>query len=385
MSKQPSSGSARGRGGPSSSSRNAGARGQAMQPAGARSRQQAAPQPEMDVRLRILNGPGAGTEYAIAGAVVRLGRGEENDIVLDDNNASRVHAEVVRDKKGRFLVRDLDSRNGIFVNRKKVPQAPLAPGDKITIGGTSVEFVRAGAGGGAAAGSSGALGRWLLVAVLVGGIGFVVVLVGSGSNPGGGGAVSMVGTSNVPPIPGGDGLGSGVNGKNPQNVASPPPGSVSLTSLFAPPTGGGKGTPGGNGVDIGRNATTRTTPTPGVPISAGTPVAAAEISSILGEGDRAMSSYKLVDARAYYARAVKLDPTCERCRSKLDKVEANIKQEIDSSLSAGMSYLNTERYPEAQNAFEKVKLLDPDPTSINNGNATRYIEEVKRKMLEQAR
>src|SRR3954465_7947069 len=77
--------------------------------------------PAIEVRLRILDGPAAGTEYAIAGTVVRLGRGEENDIPLDDNNASRVHAEVVRDNGGRYLVRDLGSRNGIYVNRKKVP------------------------------------------------------------------------------------------------------------------------------------------------------------------------------------------------------------------------------------------------------------------------
>src|SRR6185295_9325364 len=94
----------------------------------------------MDVRLRVLDGPDAGVEYAIAGAVVRLGRGDDNDIVLPDNNCSRVHAEVIRDGAG-FMVRDLNSRNGVFVNRKKIPQQrPLKSGDRITIGGTTVEF-----------------------------------------------------------------------------------------------------------------------------------------------------------------------------------------------------------------------------------------------------
>src|SRR4051794_27967363 len=90
-------------------------------PARSPSKPAPAPQPKLDVRLRILDGPGAGMEYALAGPVVRLGRGDENDIVLQDGNCSRVHAEVVRDGSGRFVVRDLGSRNGIFVNRKKVP------------------------------------------------------------------------------------------------------------------------------------------------------------------------------------------------------------------------------------------------------------------------
>src|SRR3954468_9913824 len=92
----PPSGASQGRSRPSN-----GARG------GSAPRQPRAP--AIEVRLRILDGPAAGTEYAIAGSVVRLGRGEENDIPLDDNNASRVHAEVVRDNGGRYLVRDLGS------------------------------------------------------------------------------------------------------------------------------------------------------------------------------------------------------------------------------------------------------------------------------------
>lgn len=305
----------------------------------------------MEVRLRILDGPNAGTEYAIAGPVVRLGRGEENDIVLPDSNASRNHAEVVRDARGSYVVRDLGSRNGIFVNRKKTPQAPLRNGDKVVIGSTTVEFVAIGAGGGAAAseGTGSPLVRWAAVAILALVVGFVGVTIAGGGKKGGGRGVTV---------------GTGGGGE-------PDPGDVSLGNLLA--GGGGKE----GGVGVGRNDSTKPKST-GVALP--TPVQASEgqISNLVNEGDRAAASGKLVDARAYYAQAAKLDPECERCANKLKKVEKEIERKIDAAMSSGRGYFETGRYDQALREFEEVKLLDPDPGSLNNGNATRYIEDIKR-------
>lgn len=64
---------------------------------------------------------------------VRIGRGNENEIVLPDFSVSRRHASVRHDAEG-WAVHDLGSTNGIQVNRVSVRRALLRPGDKIKVG-----------------------------------------------------------------------------------------------------------------------------------------------------------------------------------------------------------------------------------------------------------
>ncbi len=69
-----------------------------------------------------------------------LGRGRENDIPLDDMASSRRHAEIFSAPDG-FYVRDLESRNGVIVNRGKINNAyHLSHGDRMVIGDTLVYF-----------------------------------------------------------------------------------------------------------------------------------------------------------------------------------------------------------------------------------------------------
>ena len=65
--------------------------------------------------------------------VLTIGRGEENELVLDDEFASRDHAEV-RFEGGRYILKDLASTNGTRVNGELVIEKELAEGDRITIG-----------------------------------------------------------------------------------------------------------------------------------------------------------------------------------------------------------------------------------------------------------
>ena len=69
-----------------------------------------------------------------------LGRSRESDIVIDDANVSRRHAEI-RPSGASWTVRDLGSTNGIKVNGRRVdaPQS-LKPGDTIELGTTRVSF-----------------------------------------------------------------------------------------------------------------------------------------------------------------------------------------------------------------------------------------------------
>ena len=62
-----------------------------------------------------------------------VGRDPGNDIVLRDPKASRHHAEIVFER-GFFVMHDLASANGTFVNGKRVRIAPLTDGTTIRIG-----------------------------------------------------------------------------------------------------------------------------------------------------------------------------------------------------------------------------------------------------------
>ncbi|MDR1449175.1 MAG: DUF3662 domain-containing protein [Propionibacteriaceae bacterium] len=80
----------------------------------------------------------------VPGAIV-IGRSHEANITITDPGMSRAHAEIsVQDAPGRrrIHIRDLDSRNGIFVNDEKTAEADLSEGDRITLGSTKL-LVRA--------------------------------------------------------------------------------------------------------------------------------------------------------------------------------------------------------------------------------------------------
>ena len=73
---------------------------------------------------------------------VVIGRSRECDVQLDDANASRRHCEVVQDGAASWSVVDLGSTNGTELNGDRVDRAPLADGDRITVGGTVILFDR---------------------------------------------------------------------------------------------------------------------------------------------------------------------------------------------------------------------------------------------------
>jgi diguanylate cyclase (GGDEF)-like protein len=75
-------------------------------------------------------------EFILPAGKVTLGRKPDNDIVIADESASRLHAEIeFLSADGTFIVRDMDSTNGTYVNRERLegPQ-PLKPEDQIRIG-----------------------------------------------------------------------------------------------------------------------------------------------------------------------------------------------------------------------------------------------------------
>jgi len=68
-----------------------------------------------------------------------LGRHPECDVVIDDGQVSRRHAEIRPTSSGYELV-DLDSTNGVTVNDERVTRTELDPGDRIAVGSMSMSF-----------------------------------------------------------------------------------------------------------------------------------------------------------------------------------------------------------------------------------------------------
>jgi hypothetical protein len=90
--------------------------------------------------LAITAGTGAGQTFTLSmDSATSLGRAKANDIVINDLAVSSQHCHV-RPEDGRFVVHDLRSTNGTFVNDRKVSRHPLAQGDVIKVGETSLQF-----------------------------------------------------------------------------------------------------------------------------------------------------------------------------------------------------------------------------------------------------
>ncbi len=85
-------------------------------------------------------GPHTGRKYRIQWNVVTIGYGEENSIKLDDNAVSLRHAQIER-KDGHFVLYDLLSENGTYLNGKKLLRPkPLNDFDEIQVGLTKLIF-----------------------------------------------------------------------------------------------------------------------------------------------------------------------------------------------------------------------------------------------------
>src|SRR5215218_9112294 len=75
---------------------------------------------------------------------LRLGRSPDNDVVIRDPTVSRHHAEVRGDPLAGFEVADRSSRNGTFVNGRRVSRARIGESDRIQLGFHVFRLVRGG-------------------------------------------------------------------------------------------------------------------------------------------------------------------------------------------------------------------------------------------------
>lgn len=84
------------------------------------------------------------TRHAIRISNVRIGRGRDNDLVLQNDSVSSNHCVLKQSRDGVWTVVDLKSGNGVFVNDQRVEEAILREGDMIELGEVKMRFYSAG-------------------------------------------------------------------------------------------------------------------------------------------------------------------------------------------------------------------------------------------------
>ena len=75
--------------------------------------------------------------------VIKVGRNPVNDVVVSDPGVSSQHAVITVSSSGIVCIKDLNSKNGTFVNSMRIQnQVQLSNGDKVKLGNTSIDWNR---------------------------------------------------------------------------------------------------------------------------------------------------------------------------------------------------------------------------------------------------
>jgi pSer/pThr/pTyr-binding forkhead associated (FHA) protein len=108
--------------------------------------------PEGSALLVVQRGPNSGARFLLDSEKTTAGRRPDSDIFLDDVTVSRRHAEFLRRPGGVFVVRDVGSLNGTYVQRDRIDEVVLRDGDEVQIGKYRMVFHPSPRSGGAGAG-----------------------------------------------------------------------------------------------------------------------------------------------------------------------------------------------------------------------------------------
>jgi hypothetical protein len=96
--------------------------------------------PQTSQRAQLMLETSNGTHpIPLESTLLSIGRGLDNDIILEDTRVSRHHAQL-RYKTRRFWVTDMNSTNGTYINGERISEADLRHGDVLSLGGLELTF-----------------------------------------------------------------------------------------------------------------------------------------------------------------------------------------------------------------------------------------------------
>lgn len=84
--------------------------------------------------LIAIAGASKGSRFLIDQPLTSIGRATDADIFLDDVTVSRAHATLTHEVSGEYIIKDLESLNGTYLNGAAISESRLATGDEIQVG-----------------------------------------------------------------------------------------------------------------------------------------------------------------------------------------------------------------------------------------------------------
>ena len=289
-----------------------------------------------------LAGSYGGQRVPIPAQGLRIGRLHGLELVLDEQGVSRQHANLAL-HQGALWIQDLGSRNGVFVNDRRIQGwQQLQPGDRIRIGGSlfEVELPEAPTLPGHQHDPASAPRRrpWVLLVPIFAGLAALVIVL----------LVIRAGRDPAPiPVPTHqDSIGSLLRSTPVDAEQVVPP---------APPT-----------LDL------QPAPTPASP-----PPDNMTAPELVDQAHAYYDAKRWQDALTSYDHALQLDPSCAICISRIDRIHAHVQSEVSNNLAAGQRYYGELRVDEAVDCWERVLLLDPDPSSPTHMQALGYLEQAR--------
>jgi len=285
---------------------------------------------------------------------LRFGRDPQNEIPVDDHGVSRQHARFIL-HNGAAWVQDVGSRNGVFVNEMRVQaQRQLNVGDKVKIGEHILELRMEDVfeNEAAADAEDAPAKRWriwpfVVAVVVVGGVIAGIVALGGGRR-------------SAPPPRGQDPTASLLLDAAPTLENAPPPASTGLGGVVATPK-------------TEKPESLKIPPPP----------AGASSAELVEKAHGLYRAGRLHDALVAYLQAKTLDPNCEICDRRIERLQTEITEAISEHFNAGQLYYNNLQYSQAVNEWETVLLLSPDPDSAVYKETTAYLEQARAKVQAQ--
>lgn len=302
-------------------------------------------------RIIAVGGPANGTEYPMTEQGITLGRSDECEIALASQNVSRKHARFFIYQQIPY-VQDLGSRNGVFVNGVRIQNQALTNGDTVTMG----EFTFRVSDGTAPVVKGGGAGGSKRLAIIGGGVAVAAILVI---------AIASSGGSSGP--------------QQPVTAMTPAPSTNEIKSMFEKsnkPGNANNGAPQGD--PMAANPGAQGSPATGVGDTRGV------VREYLDRAELLQEAGKYQEAREQYERALKIDPGCQLCLSRRDRLQREIAALVQKHMDDGMKSFNALRYEDAISSWELVINLDPDQGSQMHQQALKNIRDAQARLGSQS-